>query len=228
MKIRMNSLWPFSLAAMLFASSPVIAQTSLTVGTVPGFPGATVPVPVTLRQRGGSSAVAAQFDLAFNSGKISPLTALRGDQLTNHVIRSRQIAPGVERVLIYSRITTAMGGINVNLATLPFTVSSSEHTGSGPLTPDRVVLSSAAGTSLPVSSLAAGTIFIQPVNVLPNGHVQFFLATEADQRYVIEATTNLINWVNISTNIASGDYMNLVDIDAAKYPYRFYRWRIDP
>ena len=34
---------------------------------------------------------------------------------------------------------------------------------------------------------------------------------------------NLVNWVDVSTNIAIGSFMDLVDMDAATYPYRFYR-----
>lgn len=56
----------------------VAAQTSLSVGNVPGCTRTTVAVPVTLRQ--GGSAVATQVDVAFNRGKVSALEALRGER----------------------------------------------------------------------------------------------------------------------------------------------------
>ena len=227
MTIRMKSARHLGLgiASFLLAASSGAAQTSLTVGSVPGFPGATVPVPVNVRQR-GASAVAAQFDVTFNPGKVSALTALRGARLTNHVLRSRQIAPGVERILIYSLETAPLGGTNTSITSLPFIVSPTEFVGSGPLTPDNVVLATADGAQVPGVGLGVGAIFVQPVNLLPNGHVQFFLHSTQDQRYAIQATTNLVNWVNIGTNTAPGDFMNLLDVNAAGLPYRFYRWEL--
>ena len=46
-------------------ASDLHAQTSLSIGTVPGYPGTTVQVPVALRQAPGRT-VAAQLDVAFN------------------------------------------------------------------------------------------------------------------------------------------------------------------
>ena len=36
-----------------------------------------------------------------------------------------------------------------------------------------------------------------------------FLASDADQRYLIQASTNLVDWVNISTNLGIGSFMDL-------------------
>ena len=72
-------------------------------------------------------------------------------------------------------------------------------------------------------SLHSGTIFIAQVYQNPNGEVQFFLPSQPDQRYLIQATTNFLDWVNISTNVAIGSFMDLVDMDAPNYPFRFYR-----
>src|SRR5438067_8581345 len=44
-----------------------------------------------------------------------------------------------------------------------------------------------------------------------------------DEHYLIQASTNLVNWINISTNIAVSSFMDLVDLDAPNYPHRFYR-----
>ena len=77
-------------------------------------------------------------------------------------------------------------------------------------------------------TLNAGAIFVRPVNPLPDGTVQFFLSSTPDLQYTIQATTNLVNWSNISTNVATGDFMNLLDTEAGAYPFRFYRWRHDP
>jgi hypothetical protein len=45
----------------------------------------------------------------------------------------------------------------------------------------------------------------------------------AGKTYYLQATTNLINWVPLSTNIAPSDSFYLVDPDATNFQYRFYR-----
>ena len=212
--------------ATVFAASLAFAgwshgQTSLSVGNVPGYPGATVAVPVTLRQGGG--AVAAQFDVTFNNGKVSALEALGGAQLTDHVIRSRQIAPGVERVLIYSLNNVGLQKTNVTVANVPFTLSPTEFVGSGPLTPSNLLLAKADATPLTPVKINSGAIFVRQVNRNQDGTVQFFLSSQADTRYLIQATTNFLNWENLTNTIALGDFMDLVDTDSATHPHRFYR-----
>ena len=203
----------------------LIGQTSLSVGNAPGYPGGTVSVPVGLRQSAGN-AVAAQFDVAFNAGKVSAADSLGTARLANHTVKSREIAPGVRRTLVYSLSNTKVPGTNGPIVQVPFTVSLQETIGSGPLALGNVVLANADGTALTPVSLSAGAIFVRPVNLLPDGHVQLFLQSTQDQRYIIQATTNLVNWVNISTNTATGDFMNLLDMNAAGLPYRFYRWEL--
>lgn len=198
------------------------AQTTLGLGNAPGFPGAVVAVPAGLRPSAGG-AVAMQFDVAFNSGKVSALDALRGERLTNHVIRSRQIAPGVERVLIYSLSNAALAGTNLTVASLPFAVAPAERGSSGPLVPNNVVLARADSTAVAPVSATAGNIFVRPVNLLPDGQAQFFLASEPDRTYVIQASADLVGWVDILTNTATGTFMDLLDVDAPSHPHRFYR-----
>ena len=49
-------------------------QTSLTLGTQPGYPGVAVALPLTLRN--DTNVTAAQFDLAYNIGKVGPAGAV--------------------------------------------------------------------------------------------------------------------------------------------------------
>lgn len=218
-----NQLSIFALGVASLVSSSLFAQTSLSVGNVPGYPGAMVSVPVSLRQPGGG-AVAAQFDVAFNAGKISggePVGTLR---LTNHTVKSREIAPGVRRTLVYSLSNTSVAGTNGPIVQLPFTVSPQETISSGPLTPSNVIVAQADGTAVAPVSLSVGRIFVQPVNLLPDGQAQFFLPSIEGRRYVIQASSNLVEWVPLSTNLATSSFMSLEDINAAHYPHRFYRW----
>jgi hypothetical protein len=213
------------LLSLGLAAGAVCGQTSLSIGNVPGYPGATIVVPVNVRQP-ASGAVAAQFDVAFNAAKVSAGTPVATARLAGHTVKSREIAPGVRRTLVYSPANAAVAGTNGAIASLPFTVSPQETVGSGPLTPGNVVLARADGTALAPVSLSAGTIFVRPVNPLPGGPVQFFLPSTNEQRYAIQATTNFVEWLNISTNVANGDFINLLDPGATNFPYRFYRWEL--
>jgi hypothetical protein len=57
-----------------------------------------------------------------------------------------------------------------------------------------------------------------------NGIVTAQLAGVANQTYVIQASTDLVTWVSISTNIAdAAGAVSLVDSNAVAYPSRFYR-----
>lgn len=49
------------------------------------------------------------------------------------------------------------------------------------------------------------------------------LTCEPGQTYVLEVSTNLMNWTSIQTNTATGDRLSLVDADASSSNHRFYR-----
>ncbi len=211
------------LAAWLMTFS-VQAQTVLSVGSAPAYPGASISVPVSLIRP--TNVVAAQFDIAFDPARVASGSAQPDPASPRHSVLSREIAPGVRRVLVYSTQNLAI--TNRNPAYLPFTVSPNEHVGSGPLTPRNAILARGNGTAAPPPTLASGTIFVRPVNLLPDGRVQFFLPSTPDQRYYIQASSDLSSWVNISTNVATGTFLDLIDLDASSYPYRFYRWQSAP
>jgi hypothetical protein len=63
-----------------------------------------------------------------------------------------------------------------------------------------------------------------PPHQLPDGQAQFFLRSEPDTRYLIQATTDFVHWVKLTNTTATGNFMDLVDADAERYPHRFYRW----
>ena len=214
-----------ALAVASMTPCRLCAQTSFSVGNVPGYPGAMVSVPVSLRQPGGG-AVAAQFDVAFNAGKVSGGGPVATARLAHHTVKSREIAPGVRRTLVYSLSNTNVAGTNGAIVQMPFTVSPQETVGSGPLTPANVIVARADGTAVAPLSLSVGRIFVQPVNLLPEGQAQFFLPSIEGRRYVIQASSNLVEWVTISTNLATSSFMDLEDINAGGYPHRFYRWQL--
>ena len=197
-------------------------ESRLHLGVEPGSPGATTLLPATLA--GGTNVVALQFDVAFNGSRASLQGVLRGTRLTNHVLRSREISPNRWRVLVYSATNATLLRTNLDVASLPFTIAANELVGSGPLTPTNNMLARADASQLTPVLARPGAVFVRQVNRRDDGIVDFFLPSTPDQRYVIQATTNFIRWDTIATNVASGNFMALVDLDGPKYPYRFYRW----
>ena len=208
-------------AAAFLAPCGLKGDTVLSIGSAPAYPGATLTLPVSLIR--ATNIVAAQFDVTFDPARVASGPALP-EAAGRQTVMSREIAPGVRRVLVFSRQSSVI--TNRNPAQLPFTISPTEYASSGPLRPTNPILAKNNGTAAtPPPTLISGTIFVRPVNLLPDGRVQFFLPSTPDQRYYIQASTDLSHWTNISTNVATGTFLDLIDLDAAAYPYRFYRWQ---
>ena len=125
----------------LLCAAPLYADTSLSIGSTPAYPGSTVSVQALLTRV--TNAVAAQFDLSFNENKVASDGVIAGASLADHTVRSRLVAPGVRRVLIYSLNNSAISSTNRVIASLAFTLSPTEYVGSGPLTPANVTLADA-------------------------------------------------------------------------------------
>jgi hypothetical protein len=45
----------------------------------------------------------------------------------------------------------------------------------------------------------------------------------AGKSYVLQASTNLVNWVSIGTNVAGSSQFQMTDTNAPNVPYQFYR-----
>ncbi|HWY78348.1 MAG TPA: chitobiase/beta-hexosaminidase C-terminal domain-containing protein, partial [Verrucomicrobiae bacterium] len=56
-----------------------------------------------------------------------------------------------------------------------------------------------------------------------NGQFQLGLSGVPGNKYVLQASTNLVNWTALSTNTASTNLLNLSDPGATNFPRRFYR-----
>ena len=68
-----------------------------------------------------------------------------------------------------------------------------------------------------------GGIAINPVYVRTDGDVDGFFSVPPDHEYVVQATTNFSQWINLSTNVVMDSLLQFIDLDAHRYPYRFYR-----
>ena len=79
------------------------------------------------------------------------------------------------------------------------------------------------------NSVAASGVFtiLPPIfftaSAFSNGVFQLQLSATPNQTYVLQASTNLAQWVSVSTNTASSTPLNLTDPNATDFSQRFYR-----
>jgi len=66
-------------------------------------------------------------------------------------------------------------------------------------------------------------IFFTSADFSTNGQFQLGFSGVAGNSYILEATTNLLDWTPLGTNLASTNLFDLFDPNATDFPYRFYR-----
>ena len=198
------------------------AEPRLSVGTVRGFPGVTVTVPLHLKYATNDpiNVVALQWDVVFDPALASSGPVAGGGALHGHLVKSRELGPGLKRVLIYALDNAVI--TNGTVAEMTFQVLSGVRENIR-LTLSNVSLSQMDASALVTTVLPNATVVVSQVYREPSGVVDFYLSSKPDERYLIQATTNFVNWVNLSTNLATSSFLDLVDVDAPNYPHRFYR-----
>ena len=80
----------------------------------------------------------------------------------------------------------------------------------------------ARGWSLNIDYQPSGPILSAP-EMLSDGRFQFVLNAEPTLTHVIEASSDLENWVPISTNTVNGSTLIFIDFGNTNHYYRFYR-----
>jgi hypothetical protein len=77
--------------------------------------------------------------------------------------------------------------------------------------------------SITVSALFAIQPFLFTSMGFTNDVFQLQFSGAAGSNYVLQASTNLINWTPLVTNLATTNLFYLMDAGASNSPYRFYR-----
>ncbi|HXT40478.1 MAG TPA: chitobiase/beta-hexosaminidase C-terminal domain-containing protein [Candidatus Angelobacter sp.] len=114
------------------------------------------------------------------------------------------------------------------------TTNSTLYTGPVTVTNSVTLKAVAFDTGFNNSVAATGTFTIRPPIQLVsasfngNGQFQVDLQGQAGKTYIFQASTNLIDWVPISTNIAPANLFQFVDPSSTNYPYQFYRALEEP
>jgi hypothetical protein len=79
-----------------------------------------------------------------------------------------------------------------------------------------------------INSAAANAVFVvQPLAFTSEGFAsnvfRLRFAGTVGSNYVLQASTNFINWTPLFTNTATTNLFDLFDTQATNFPYRFYR-----
>ena len=107
------------------------------------------------------------------------------------------------------------------------TTNSLRYSGSFNLTSNATVTANAFESGYNNSVAATALFLLQPLSFVSEGFTnqqfQMRFAGMTGTNYILEASTDLLNWAPISTNTAPTNFFNLVDPNATNFPYRFYR-----
>ncbi|HZR18875.1 MAG TPA: chitobiase/beta-hexosaminidase C-terminal domain-containing protein [Verrucomicrobiae bacterium] len=110
--------------------------------------------------------------------------------------------------------------------TLP-TTNSLQYAGALLVTSNVILSAAAFETSYDNSVSASAQFFVSPFRFgaesFTNGMLQMTLLGSAGSNYVLEASTNLQDWVLLLTNSVPTNLLFFVDPKSSNYPYRFYR-----
>ena len=211
------------LVAMAGRFTLTAAELAVGQATVP--PGAMVSVPVTVG--GASGAVAAQFEVNFNPSFVSLASISAGGGLSGHIVDQQQLVPGQWRALVYS---TTNGPIAPGaLVWLHFNIPTNSPDGVVPLAMTSAIVARVAGQRVQPLSQIDGALLVSSAGsflsmTIQNGsQLQMQFQGVEGQAYVFEASTNLTDWVTLSTNTAVGGTISLVETNTMAYPHRFYR-----
>ncbi len=204
-----------------------LATPTMSVGSIVGMPGGTVQVPINITV--DTDVVAFQFDLWYSTEYLTHGTPVGGGALADQQIAFGEVAPGGLRVLAYSLADSPVtNGVAIYV---PLIIGFNAPDHNETLLISNLVLSSAAGTSVPVTvnsngvlSVAVPPLFtaIFPTNA---GAMRLELTGTAGRTYIIQATTSLAppQWIPLTTNIDATGILPFDDVSAAAFPNRFYR-----
>ncbi len=66
------------------------------------------------------------------------------------------------------------------------------------------------------------------LRLLPNGQTRFALEGVIGDIYQVEASTDLVNWINLITIPSQGNLLDIIDPNTQAFRHRFYRARSVP
>ncbi len=207
------------------SASPV-----LSLDSAQAIPGSTTQLAV--RFTTDTNVTGLQFDLSFGTNYLQLGSVVRGDSLSDHILGTNLLAPGLFRVLTISPSDTAL--VNGTIIYMPFTIATNAPDHNEALTLSNFLGVNSNGDLVSLfASNGVLSVVIPPRfgTITPtNGGVMHLEFTGTTGRvYVIQATTNLSPplWTSLTTNTNVNGIQPYDDVSAPGIPRRFYRARIE-
>src|SRR5262249_24613654 len=110
-----------------------------------------------------------------------------------------------------------------SLGALPFTLAAGDFSAGGRVALTNGLASRTNATAVTPLQTIPGGVVVSQVFVGEDGVVDLALRVVSNRTYVVQASTNFVNWVNVFTNFADTDLLIASDSTAVGMPFRFYR-----
>jgi len=204
---------------------------ALTVGSVTAWQGAQIEVPVLLTQADGNEN-ALGFTLTFDPTRLAYQSATLGQGAAGSFLQvnAQRAKAGVLGLALAQPTGQTLGVGSLPIATVRFMAVGG--LGSVPIqftnAPVMCELVDAAAATLPMSLLSGAVAVVarptfNSIQLRSGTGLQLMVSGPAGQVCVLQASTNLVNWVTVSTNTLSGTALSIADATAPAGQCRFYR-----
>ncbi|HEU5071850.1 MAG TPA: hypothetical protein VFV96_15715 [Verrucomicrobiae bacterium] len=124
------------------------------------------------------------------------------------------------QIVTNSQMTTQSAALNFGDADAVWVPADSSQPGDNYLLFDNYAITVDAPVQIDAS--------LQPPLAVGGGQYVLRVKGKENARYAVEASTNLLNWLPLKTNVVTGGYFDYLDAGAAGLKQRFYRARWVP
>lgn len=204
---------------------------NLTVGSVTAWQGGQIDVPVLLNQAQGNEN-ALGFSLAFDPTRLSYQGVALGKDAGGAFLQVNALHAKDGQVglaMAQSPSETWPGG-TLEIARVHFTALGASGTTALQLmnSPVALELADATAETLPMTP-NNGSVQVQlrpgfsSIQLLPGGGIQLLLSGGQGQSCRLQTSTNLVDWVTLSTNVLGNSPLSVIDGAAPLGGSRFYR-----
>jgi hypothetical protein len=211
--------------------TPKTVGRNLTVSSLTAWRGAQIEVPVLLSGAQGDEN-ALGFSLTFDPARLAYMGVTLGKDATGASLVPNAVRAndGVLGLALALPVNQSLGSGLLEMARVRFAVVGAAGSVGLQLTDAPVVceLVDTVANTLPMA-LINGVVQIVPqpgfasVRLLPGGGLEILLSGPSGQACLLQASTNLVDWVTLSTNVLGSAPLPLVDATAPAGKCRFYR-----
>jgi regulation of enolase protein 1 (concanavalin A-like superfamily) len=204
---------------------------NLTVSSLTAWQGAQIEVPVLLSGAQGNEN-GLGFSLAFDPARLAFLGVTLGNDVAGATLMPNAIhaRDGRLGLALALPVGQSLSSGLLEMAKVRFAVIGATGSTGLRLTDAPVVcelVDTAADTLSMVLTSGVVQVVAQPgftsIQLLPGGGLQFILTGQQGQACRLQSSTNLLDWVTLSTNVLGNAPLPLVDASAPTGKCRFYR-----